>query len=199
MKKPLRSQPTRDRILDAARRLFGQQGYELTTIRGVADAADIHPSLVMRYYGNKEGLFAAAAVFDLEFPDLIQVKRGERGPVMVRHFLDRWEARDHELPALLRVAVTHDQARARLIEIFRRQLMPVVASLCGAERAPECTALIATQMLGLALTRYVLRLPPVVALKEELIVERVGATVEAYLSGGEGRGSVSPRATRRQR
>jgi AcrR family transcriptional regulator len=181
-RKPLRSQPTRDGILNAARRIFGEEGYDRTTIRLVAAAANIHPSMVMRYYGSKEGLFAAAADFDLELPDLSKVPRPDIGRTLVRHLLTRWEAKPGELPALLRVSVTHEQARARLIEVFRKQLLPLVSAICGKEHAAERSALLATQTLGLALTRYVLRLPPVVALPKETIIERIGDTLQSYLS-----------------
>jgi AcrR family transcriptional regulator len=182
MEKVLRSQPTRDRILDAARRLFLEEGYDRTTIRTVAAAADIHPSMVMRYYGSKEGLFAAAATFDLEIPDLADVPREQVGRAMIRHFVRRWEARGEELPALLRVSVTHEQARERLLELFRDQVAPALAKVCGPERAAVCAALVATQTIGLAFTRYVLRLPSVVALPEDLIIDRLGATLQAYLA-----------------
>lgn len=181
MNKPLRSQPTRDNILEAARRLFGEEGYDRTTIRSIAAAAEIHPSMVMRYYGSKEALFAAAATFDLELPDLSGVNKHDLGRTLVRHFLKRWEANTGELPALLRVSVTHEQARSRLIEIFRQQVAPAIADICGKERAAVCSALLATQTLGLALTRYVLRLPSVVSLPDDVIVDRIGATIQAYL------------------
>lgn len=179
--KPLRSQATRDNIREAAKRLFGEEGYERTTIRAIADAANIHASMVMRYYGSKEGLFAAAASFELELPDLSRIPRQKVGTTLVRHFLQRWQTDTGELPALLRVSVTHEQARLRLIEIFSRQVAPAIAKICGEERAAVASALLATQTLGLALTRYVLRLPPVVDLPDEVIIERLGATLQAYL------------------
>jgi AcrR family transcriptional regulator len=77
--KSLRSQSTRDDILLAARRLFGERGYERTTIRAIAEAGDIHSSIVMRYYGSKEGLFAAASSFDLQLPDLSKIPRQDVG------------------------------------------------------------------------------------------------------------------------
>ncbi|HEX5132791.1 MAG TPA: TetR family transcriptional regulator [Candidatus Krumholzibacteria bacterium] len=183
MKRPLRSQATRDRILDAATRLFADVGYDRTTIRAVAAEARIHPSMVMRYYGSKEGLFAAVATFDLEIPDLTQAPKGEAGRTLVRHFLRRWKAHAEELPALLRVAVTHDQARAQLLALFRDQVAPAVAKVCGAERAGVCAGLVVTQMIGLAMTRQVLRVPVVVDLPEELLIDRVGATIENYIAG----------------
>jgi AcrR family transcriptional regulator len=176
-----RSQPTRDRILEAARQLFGEEGYERTTIRAVAAAADIHPSMVMRYYESKDGLFAAAAAFDLALPELSHVPRREIGRTLVLHFLRRWQSKTQELPALLRVAVTHEQARKRLIEIFSTQLAPTIAVVSPRQQAQTRAALIATQILGLAFTRFVLKLPPVVALSEDIVVEHIGATVQRYL------------------
>jgi len=178
-----RSQPARDRILEAARRLFGEEGYERTTIRAVAAAAGIHPSMVMRYYVNKEGLFAAAAAFDLGLPDLVDIPHEELGRTLVVHFLHRWGSETQELPALLRIAATHPSARERLIEIFSTQIVPALASVCPAQEVHIRSALVATQMLGLAFTRAVLRLPPVVALSQEAIVEHVGATLQGYLTG----------------
>jgi AcrR family transcriptional regulator len=180
--KPLRSQATRDRIFVEARRLFGEVGYERTTIRAVAAAAGIHPSMVMRYYANKEGLFAAAASFDLALPELGDVRINDVGKTLIRHFLRRWAAEGDDLPALLRVAVTHEEGRARLFALFREQVVPVVAKLCGARRAESCAALLATQTIGLAFTRYVLKMPSVVDLPDDVIIERLGATVQSCLT-----------------
>jgi AcrR family transcriptional regulator len=180
--KALRSQPTRDRILEEARRLFAEEGYDRTTIREVAAAAEINPSLVVRYYGSKEGLFAAAANFDLAIPDLSEVPRSELGTTLVRHFLRRWDARGEDLPALLRVAVTYEPARERLFEMFRDQVAPALAKICGPDRVAVCAALVATQTIGLAFTRFVVRFPPVMALSDELIIERLGATIQTYLT-----------------
>jgi AcrR family transcriptional regulator len=179
---PRRSDATRAAILAAAREQFAASGYQAATIRSIAAAAGIDPAMVMRYYGNKEGLFAAAAEFDLKLPDLGAVPRSAVGEALVAHFLDRWEG-DETLMALLRTAVTNDAAAARMQAIFASQLAPLIAKLCGQPRAAAATraGLIATQILGLALCRYVLRLPPVVGLKRAEIVRRIGATIQAYL------------------
>jgi AcrR family transcriptional regulator len=180
--KPLRSQATRDRIREVARRLFAARGYDRTTIRGVAAAAKIHPSMVMRYYGSKEGLFTAAVAFDLQLPDLSTLPRAAIGTTLVRHLLARWDAEGGELPALIRVAVTHPRARRRLMEIFQEQIEPAVAKVCPPKRASTCAALMVTQTMGLAFTRFVLRFPPVVSLPTDLVIERIGATVQRYLT-----------------
>ena len=181
-----RSADTQARIIAAARPLFARQGYAGTTIRAVAAAADIHPSMVMRYFDSKEGLFAAAAEFDLRLPDFSKVRRSELGVALVRTFLDRWEGEGmgEQLRALLGVAPTNARARERLAEIFRSQVGLMIAGTARTARAADkeqCAALIVSQMLGLAFTRYILRLPAVVKLSRAIIERELGITVQAYL------------------
>lgn len=77
--------------MTAARERFATEGYERATVRAIAADAGIDPAMVMRYFGSKERLFAAAAEFDLRLPDLAAVPADEIGAVLVGHFLDRWE------------------------------------------------------------------------------------------------------------
>jgi AcrR family transcriptional regulator len=179
---PRRSDATRAAILAAAREHFAAGGYQAATIRAIAAAAGIDPALVMRYYGNKEGLFAAAAEFDLQLPDLSALPRSQVGAALVTHFLDRWEG-DEALMALLRTAVTNQAARERMQSIFATQVAPQVGKLSGLPRneAAARAGLIASQILGLALCRYVLELPPVAKLSRSEIARRVGGTVQHYL------------------
>lgn len=189
---PRRSDVTREAIRLAARDRFAADGYERATIRAIAADAAIDPSLVMRYFGSKEGLLAAAADFDLLLPDLTAVPAAALGEVLVGHFLDRWTA-DDTLFALLRTAVTHEAAAERMRTIFSDQLWPVAAALCpDPVEARTRAGLVATQMLGFALCRYVLRLPPVVALDRETVIERLGPTVQSYLAGSPGQDPDAP-------
>ena len=138
----------------------------------------------MRYFGSKEGLFAAAAEFDLRLPDLAALPRAEVGAALVSHFLDRWEG-DETLMALLRTAVTSETAAERMREIFATQVAAQIGRLLGETRAVVArrAGLVAAQILGLALCRYILKLPPVVGLKRDELVRRVGQAVQAYLFG----------------
>ena len=177
-----RSDATKAAILAAASDHFAASGYDAATIRAIAAAARIDPAMVMRYFGTKEKLFAVAAEFDLRLPDLSILPKGAVGAALVEHFLDRWEG-DETLMALLRTAVTHEAAAERMRGIFATQLMATVAKLSGVSRTRAATraGLISTQMLGLALCRYVLRLPPVVGIKRAELVRRVGPTIQGYL------------------
>ncbi|MEU4537479.1 TetR family transcriptional regulator [Streptosporangium sp. NPDC023825] len=176
------SEDTKAAILVAARERFAADGYERATIRAIASDAGIDPSMVMRYYGNKDGLFAAAADVDLRFPDLTAIPREEVGRTLVAHFLDRWED-DEGMMILLRTGVTNEGAAERMREIFAAQLGPLVARLSAdPAQAALRAGLTATQVLGMALCRYVLRLPPVVAMSREEIVDWLGPTVQRYLA-----------------
>ncbi|GLW45596.1 TetR family transcriptional regulator [Streptomyces sp. NBRC 14336] len=177
-----RSESTRTAILAAARERFAADGYEKATIRAIAKDAAIDPSMVMRYYGNKEGLFAAAVSVDLKLPDLSRLPRQEIGEAMILHFLHMWEENE-VLTALLRVGVTNQAGAERMQSIFGEQLLPVARLVCpDPEQSPARAALVATQLLGLALTRYVLRLPPAVALPVEEVVAWLAPTVQRYLT-----------------
>lgn len=186
-----KSQSTRERILAAARQQFASVGFERCTVRSVAAEACVHPSLVMRYFGSKEGLFASSMHFDLQLPVLKDVQESERGRVLVAHLLKRWEGAEasSELPALIRLAITHPEAKQRLFAIFSEQILPVIRSVVPAKQVKVATALIATQTMGLALARYVLLIPAVVALNDTLLIDAIGNTIQTYLRGSKKSGS----------
>jgi len=178
-----RSDSTRAAILAAARQRFSTDGYERATIRAIAADADIDPSMVMRYYGNKEKLFAAAAVFDLRLPDLGDFPPSEWGARLAAHIVDRWDG-DETLLAFLRVSVTNEAIAAQTREIFAGQLGAVVKAASGGDALAEQRAgLVSSQVLGFALTRYILKFPSVVELNREDVVRWFGPTIQRYLTG----------------
>lgn len=179
-----RSAPTRRRILEAARRQFAADGYERTTIRTVAAEADIDPSMVMRYFGSKEGLFAAAASFELKLPDLAALPARQRGRALAQHFLELW---GHDpavggLATLLRTAATNDSAAERIREVFRDQVVPTVAAV--APDAPAArAALISSQFLGVAYCRFCVAIPELLRLDDKILLAALGRTIQRYLDG----------------
>lgn len=179
--RPRRSDATKEAIRTAARERFAADGYERATIRAIAADAGIDPAMVMRYFGNKEKLFAAAAEFDLRLPALTEIPADEIGARLAGHVLDRWDG-DETLMALLRAAVTNQAAADRMREIFAAQLGPAVQAVAPGD-VPTRAGLVATQVLGLVLTRYVLRLPPVVAMDRDTLVAWLGPVLQHYLTG----------------
>jgi AcrR family transcriptional regulator len=174
------SEDTKAAILAAARERFGAAGFQAATIRAIAADAGIDPSMVMRYFGSKDKLFAAAAEFDLRFPDFTGLDRRQIGRSLVTHFLERWEG-DEALVILLRSSAANAEAAQRMQQIFSTQLHPLVTTLVPAAETRWRSGLIATQIIGLAWCRYVLRLPPVVKMSRAEIVDWVGPTIQRYL------------------
>ena len=180
-----KSQRTREAIENAARELVASAGFEQTTVRDIAARAAIDPSMVIRYFGSKEALFARVAEPELGLPNLSSIDPNRIGETLVHHFLEQWEGDGGRsgLPVLLRSATQSDEASDRLREIFATQVLPAIAAAGGRTGAAQRAGLVASQLLGLALTRYILRLPPVVAMPKAFIVREVGATVQRYATG----------------
>jgi AcrR family transcriptional regulator len=179
-----RSDATRAAILDAARRRFAADGFRKATIRAIAAEAGIDPAMVMRYYGSKDDLFAAAVDIDLALPDLSRTDPDALGEALTRRFLGLWEQPPSSamLMTLLRSAVTDDATVAKFQQVFAQQVIPAVLRAGDPADAMHRAGLVVSQLLGLALCRYVLRLPPVVALTEEQIVADVAPTIQRYLT-----------------
>jgi AcrR family transcriptional regulator len=180
--RPRRSDATRAAILRAAKERFAADGYERATIRAIATEADIDPSMVMRYYGSKENLFAQAAQFDLRLPDLSAVPRRRLGETLTRTFLDRW-GKSEALPIMLRAAMTNAAAASQLQSIYRDQLAASVAAIAPGAEAQERAGMVATQVLGLAICRYVLKFPPIAEMPDDQVVARFSPTLQRYLTG----------------
>jgi AcrR family transcriptional regulator len=177
------AEASRAAILAAARQRFAADGYERATLRAIAGDVGLDAAMVIRYFGNKEQLFAEAADFDLRLPDFTGTPRTRIGAALVEHFLDRWEE-DDTFMALVRAAATHEAAAKRVRAVLSAQVTPAVARLSqDTARAAERAGLVASQLLGMALCRYVLRLPPLVGMSRAEVVGWLGPTVSRYVTG----------------
>jgi len=183
--RPRNATDTKAAILAAARTRFAAEGYRSASIRAVARDVGVDAALVVRYFGSKPGLFAAATDIDLRIPDLTGAPAGEHGQRLAEHVLSRWDAGTLEgqaLLILLRSAASDPAAAAAMRELFARQLVPALRPLITDEsEAPQRAALVASQILGLALARSVLELAPFGAMPSEMIAATVGATIQRYL------------------
>jgi AcrR family transcriptional regulator len=202
---------TREAIGEAARAQFADHGYHGATIRGIAAAAGVDPALVHHYYGTKEALFAAAMRIPVIPSEVLTAALSGREPGgpglgahLVRTALTLWESDGIKdtFVGLLRSAVTSDQASVMLREFISDSILGTVARLTGLDQqrgpaeAEYRAAMVATQMLGLALTRLVLGLPTVVGASVDELAATVGPSVERYLTGDI---ELPPRVTRPRR
>lgn len=180
-----KSDRTRLAILAAAREQFALHSYDRASIRAIAAQAQIDPAMVMRYFTNKETLFATAVDIDLALPDLTEVAPKKYGETLVRHFLGLWEgeSRHEALPILLRSAVTHEAAASRLREIFVNQVRHRLAAVVPEPEAGRRASLCSSQLMGIALARYLLQLPGLHDSDPEELVVDVAPTLQRYITG----------------
>lgn len=181
---------TRAEILAAARRAFAERGYDGATIRQIASSAGVDPALVHHYFGTKQELFTATIDFPLPPAELVQrvfadgtERIGER---MVRTFVTVWDSPAGAAGvAMLRSAVTSSLAAALLREFIFTQILRRAVSLLGLDphEAPLRASLVASQISGLGLMRYVIRIEPLASAPPEVVVATIGPTVQRYLTG----------------
>jgi AcrR family transcriptional regulator len=185
---------TREAILGASRAQFAKHGYDGATIRAIARGAGVDPALVHHYYGGKENLFAAAMQLPVIPSEVITAALTQRGQGeslgthMVATALSVWESAEvrDAFQTMLRSALTSEHAAATLREFITEAILRPLASAAEggvAERAPFRASLVATQMLGLALSRYVLRFEPVASASTDELAAAVGPTIDRYLTG----------------
>lgn len=178
----------RERILEAARTEFAQRGYDKTSVRGIAKAAEVDPALVHHYFGTKDEVFAAAIEVSFEPALVVPAILGEGkdgvGERLVRYFIGVWEnpATRAPLLAILRSALTHEAA-AKVLRgfVLRRMLERIAADLDVPD--PKLRAeLAASHMIGIAVLRYVIQVEPLATVDPEEIVAMVAPTLQRYLT-----------------
>ncbi|TDN91765.1 TetR family transcriptional regulator [Microbacterium sp. BK668] len=177
----------RDRILAAAVDEFGEQGYDGATIRSIAGRAGVDPALVHHYFGAKADLFAevvgAPMRPDTEIPSMLAGPRGELGERIVRYILETWERPEVRKRGvvLLRSAVGNRYATPLVAAFLSRELLARIAAELDVPDAELRAGLVASQVAGLLIARYVLKLPAVAAASVEELVERIAPNVQHYL------------------
>lgn len=187
--------PTRERILTEARALFAARGFERTTIRAVAAAAGVDPALIIHYFGSKEGLFEAtlkppvspAAVI----PGIVEGDPDRIGERIARAMFSIWEepATREAYIALIRCAASNEHAAEIVREFIDREVFAVIVHAAGVPDAALRASLIGSQIFGLAVARYVLRLEPLAQASVDEVVAAVAPTLQRYIGGDIGHGA----------
>jgi len=191
---------TREAILAAARAAFAERGYDGATMRGIAAAAGVDAALLHHYHGTKEQLFAAAMELPVDpgtlIPQVLAAGPDGVGERLVRTFLGVWDAPGHASPfvALIRSAVSNERAAWMVRQFVSRVIVRRVVAGLDVDSRELRASLVASQMIGLAMTRDVLRLEPIASAPAEQVVAAVGPTVQRYLTGDLSPGGPSPGA-----
>jgi AcrR family transcriptional regulator len=180
---------TRDAILRAAREAFGEYGYEKTTIRDVARRAGVDPALVHHYFGPKSDLFTAALDLPVNPADVAASLLAEQpeaaGEHLVAVFLSVWEQGGNRQPlmAMIRSATSSDEAAAMLREFATKEIFSRVVHALGTPDAQFRANLVMSQLFGLAMARYIIKVEPLASMSPAEVVAAVGPTVQRYVTG----------------
>ncbi|MFG2606229.1 TetR family transcriptional regulator [Streptomyces sp. NPDC048514] len=174
---------TRHRILLAARRTFGQYGYERATIRMIADAADAHKSSVMQYFGTKEQLFREAVRFEIPIGELTTPDPVESAENYLRAMLGRWAATpDSPMAVLVRTSMTSEVAAEELRRVVTEQSVDAIAQHIDEPDARIRAGLFSVIMFSIASGRYLLRVPDVSEPDLEDIVRVAAPAIRALIA-----------------
>lgn len=183
------SSDTREAILEAARLSFSEEGYDGSTIRGIAGRAQVDPALVHHYFGNKEGLFVAAMKLPVDpgqmLPRLLEGGTEGLGERILRLFLTIWDSEPTRSPfvALVRSASSNERAATLLREFIGREIIGRVAEGIQADHAELRAALVGSQLIGLGMARYIIQIEPLASVDSAAIVASIAPTIQHYLTG----------------
>ena len=181
---------TREAILAAAREEFARSGFDATTVRSIAARAGVDPAMIAHHFGSKQQLVLAAlrVPFDpgVEIAAVLEGDRDDLGVRLLTRLLQVWDSlAGAGAVAALRAALAKDETAALIREVaLHRVLGPVMQTLDAspAERLWRAN-LVATQLVGLIVTRYVLRLEPLASTPAPAVVAALAPTVQRYLTG----------------
>lgn len=187
--RPAADTGTREAILEAARRQFGDAGFQRTTLRSVATRAGVDPRLVLHYFGSKAGLFQASVELPVDPSALIErifdgppEGVGMRAAEILVGVLEDAASRRGFL-ALLRAAVADPEAAASIRGILADRLLIPISRRIGGPTPEVRAAMLSTLLVGIAIGRYVIAFEPMVAMPRDQLVRALLPVIHHYLVG----------------
>jgi AcrR family transcriptional regulator len=180
---------TRAAILEAARRQFGEHGYEGASMRRIAADAGVDAALVVHFFKSKAGLLVEAIQWPFdpedEIPGILAEGPEQAGARLVRLLVDTWdrEGSRHAILTLLRSATIEPRAAELMRSFIQIRLFGPLLESLGSDQPELRGELAASQLLGLGLARHVLRFEPLASADAAQVVAWAGPTIQRYLTG----------------
>jgi AcrR family transcriptional regulator len=182
---------SRDAVLAAAKQRFATEGYEKTTLRAIADDAHVDPSMVLYLFGSKADLFRESLRLLLDPEMLIAALTGEAdddpdiGSRMVRTYMRIWEAPDSgpTMVVMLQSATSNADAHEAFRSFMQNYVLTAVSGVLGGSEQDRLRAMLAaSQLVGVAILRYVMKVAPLATLSGDDLVRLIAPTVTRYLT-----------------
>ena len=186
---------TRQAVLAAAQRQFAEIGYDRTTMRSVALEADVDQKLVAYFFGSKHALFVAATRLPFDpvaaMPRVLDGEPGGIGQRLAAHIVGLLEQPDAggRLIGLVRAAASEPEAARMVRDLFTHAIWEPVAARLSMSEPKLAVGLVATQVLGLVMARYIIRAEPLASLPADAVAAAIAPTLQRLLAGGLDRDS----------
>jgi AcrR family transcriptional regulator len=203
------SPPNRQAILEAARGYFERNGYEGATIRAIAAEARVDPALVHHYFGTKDQLLVAALELPINPREVVgELLAGDPdtiGERMMRRVLAVWGeqwAKGGPLIGLIRTAMTHEDAARMMREFFTREIIGRVVESLDVPQPRLRIGLVASQLMGLAMCRFIVRLEPIAGADPETLIACYAPVLQRFMTGplpGDASSGATSTTARRRR
>ncbi len=184
------NQDTREVILAAAREAFADRGFDGASIRAIATTAGVDPALVHHYFGTKDQLFLDAMQVPVDpgaaITSALAGGRDGAGERLLRTMLMVWDSPvGTAAAAMVRSAVSNETFARLLREFIKRRILRHIAGQLNLDpdESELRTALAASQIAGLIMVRYLIRLEPLASLPAPTVAALVGPNVQRYLTG----------------
>ena len=180
---------TRGEILQAARESFADKGFSATSIRAVARQAGVDAALVHHYFDSKEELFIEAMAIPVDprriAATIVNGPRTEIGRRIATAFLGVWESPEGQqrMKALFRSVVSSDEVARMMREGISQMIIQPVSQTLDAPDAQLRVGMVATQLVGVAIVRYLVGLEPVASVDVETLIDRLAPVLQQQLTG----------------
>lgn len=193
---------TREAIEASARRQFAELGYDRTSLRQVAIEAGVDPTLVTHYFGSKPRLFAAVAQMPFVPKDVIptviagdRARVGERLARFTLGVMESPEGRGRVI-SVVRAATAEPEAARMIRDRIVHELLATIAEEIGSERAAYRGSLLMSQIVGMTMARYIVKVEPLASMPAEAVAADIAPTLQRYLTGelAEDTGPAAPQA-----
>lgn len=176
-------------ILRAALSLFSESGYDRTSIRAIAQAAGVDPSLPRHYFPSKSALFVEAlGPFDgigERITSIMDGPKHELGRRIVSTIIGFWDSPDYgpRLHTLLMSAMSSPEIGTVARTILLDRLVRPIAQAVGPDDVEGRATAMASQVFGLVISRYIIRLEPLASASPVELVDRFGPILQQLVTG----------------
>jgi len=180
---------TREAIAEAARRCFAELGYDRASIRVVAEQAGVDPALVMHFFGSKQKLFVSVMSLPFEpedvLPALVAGRSSEAGLRLARFIVGVLEQPQPRMviTGMVRAAAAEPEVADLVRDAVSSRMVGAIATGLAVADAPLRASLVGSQIIGVVMARYVIRVEPLASLAPDALVEALTPNLQRYLTG----------------